>query len=143
MQLAIADDLHCLGDPAAITDAYKIIRKLAPPKDSGETAPEPWALKVKPPKMKLYCMRGIEYLDAAIPPDSIPAEVDQTRYTVKPALLYYSTHQLPRQSHSCCLPIELSKSPPLPRLLLADDAVHACDCDLGGLGRLGRVAQHR
>ena len=77
VQLAIADDLHCLGDPAAITDAYKIIRQLAPPKDSGETAPEPWALKLKPPKVKLYSTRGIEYLDWAIPPDSIPAEVER------------------------------------------------------------------
>ena len=68
VQLAIADDLSILGDPAALQCAYGFITSKAPSKRSGLVAPEPWALKCRESKCKLYRPRGLGCFDDAVAP---------------------------------------------------------------------------
>ena len=56
LQLAIADDLTIIGHPNSIIAAWEFISEYAPPKLSGIIAPEPFALKIKVSKCKVFSL---------------------------------------------------------------------------------------
>ena len=77
VQLGIADDVQILGHHDAVACAYDFIAEAAPSKASGATAPEPYALKGRPDKFKLYSPAGRAHLDAVLPASRIPADVER------------------------------------------------------------------
>ena len=61
VQIAIADDLTVVGPPASIQVAWDFIAAWAP---ASGLAPEPYALKVKTPKCKLFSFASQRTLEA-------------------------------------------------------------------------------
>ena len=75
VQLAIADDLTILAGPSAITHYYQYIAKHAPNSanpDAAALAAEPYALKHKMRKCKLYSPKGAAFINEQISNTDIP-----------------------------------------------------------------------
>jgi hypothetical protein len=77
LQLAIADDLTIIGHPNSIIAAWEFISEYAPSKSSGIIAPEPFALKIKVSKCKVFSFAPLSLMKSWFPVFKIPNSVER------------------------------------------------------------------
>ena len=77
VQIAIADDLTFIGPSASVIAAWEFAATWAPAKASGILAPEPYALKMKIAKCKLFSFAPLEEMHFWFPGDAIPLSVER------------------------------------------------------------------